>query len=167
MAEFTVLPLKQDEESQTSNAFPDAPAFAAAVAIVSEYLKRNSCPPEKVPGFLADVHESALQALSYENRERFPVVMEASISDDYLVCLEDGKKVKNLAQYLKNHFNLTPEEYREKWRLPENYPMISPALSRRHSAMIHRMQSNQVRPVADDFQETQEDAMTSSTNNLP
>lgn len=63
------------------------------------------------------------------------VPVEESIQDDYIVCLEDGKKMKLLRRYLKTHHGMTPQEYREKWGLPADYPMVAPAYAARRSEL--------------------------------
>ena len=66
------------------------------------------------------------------------ISVKKSIGDDYIVCLEDGKRLKMLKRYLRTHFNLTPKEYRAKWNLPADYPMVAPEYARRRSAFAKK-----------------------------
>ena len=98
--------------------------------IVAAHVTHNSVAISDVPGLIANVHRS-LAGLS-EPAE--PVVaapepavsIRASIKPDYLVCLEDGKKLKMLKRHLMTHFQMTPQDYRTKWKLPADYPMVAP-----------------------------------------
>jgi predicted transcriptional regulator len=96
---------------------------------------------EDLPTIIADVHEAlskaSLRAGTAEREELKPAVApKKSIHDDYLICLEDGKKFKSLKRHLRTHYDLSPEEYREKWGLPHDYPMVAPnyAAARSHLA---------------------------------
>ena len=64
-----------------------------------------------------------------------PVPIEQSITPGYLICLEDGKRLRMLKRYLKTQYGMTPEKYREKWGLPDNYPMVAPEVSKQRSAI--------------------------------
>ena len=99
--------------------------------IVSAYVSHNALSVTDLPKLIADVH-SALRGLrsatpSEPAEELKPAVpVKKSIAADYLICLEDGKKFKSLKRHLRTHYNLSPEEYREKWGLPADYPMVAP-----------------------------------------
>jgi predicted transcriptional regulator len=67
------------------------------------------------------------------------ISIKRSIGDDYIICLEDGKKLKMLKRYLRSHFNLTPKEYRAKWSLPSDYPMVAPAYARQRSTLAKKI----------------------------
>jgi predicted transcriptional regulator len=108
--------------------------------IVCAYVSHNALSVTDLPSLIADVH-AALVALQSgtvpevveELRPAVPV--KKSISADYLVCLEDGKKFKSLKRHLRTHYNLSPEEYREKWGLPSDYPMVAPNYSATRSRL--------------------------------
>ncbi len=111
-----------------------------AAEIVAAYLTSNPMPAAEIPSLIETVHRALLDV---RGGERPAVAMEApkpavpirkSIHDDYLVCLEDGKKLKMLKRYLRTKFNLSPEEYRLKWGLPADYPMVAPNYSRKRSS---------------------------------
>jgi predicted transcriptional regulator len=101
--------------------------------IVACFVSNNSLAPSDVPALVAAVH-AALDGLEKDragsHREEQPAVpVEQSIAHDYLVCLNDGRKLRALKRYLKRKYGLSPEAYREKWGLPADYPMVAPAYS--------------------------------------
>ncbi|KKB11632.1 MucR family transcriptional regulator [Devosia geojensis] len=108
--------------------------------IVSAYVSHNAVSPTDLPKLIAEVH-SALRALQGNEapapaEELKPAVpVRKSVTPDYIVCLEDGKKFKSLKRHLRTHYNLSPEEYREKWGLPADYPMVAPNYSATRSKL--------------------------------
>jgi predicted transcriptional regulator len=108
--------------------------------IVSAYVSHNALSVTDLPKLIADVH-GALRGLrsgtpSEPAEELKPAVpVKKSIAADYLICLEDGKKFKSLKRHLRTHYNLSPEEYREKWGLPADYPMVAPNYSATRSRL--------------------------------
>ena len=108
--------------------------------IVSAYVSHNAVSAIDLPKLIADVH-SALRALS-SNEAPLPVEelkpavpIRKSVAADYIICLEDSKKFKSLKRHLRTHYNLSPEEYREKWGLPADYPMVAPSYSATRSKL--------------------------------
>ncbi|HMT45388.1 MAG TPA: MucR family transcriptional regulator [Chakrabartia sp.] len=99
--------------------------------IVAAHVSNNSVAVSDIPALIANVH-SALTGLGGPvqaepaARPEPAVSVRASIKPDYIVCLEDGKKLKMLKRHLMTHYNLTPEQYRAKWGLPADYPMVAP-----------------------------------------
>lgn len=98
--------------------------------IVEAYVSNNSAELDEVPVLINNVY-SALSGLSggqpqEEERPEPAVSVRASVKPDYLVCLEDGKKLKMLKRYLRTNYDMSPEEYRERWNLPSDYPMVAP-----------------------------------------
>lgn len=98
--------------------------------IVSAHLSNNSVAVDAVPGLITSVY-SALANLGEEGepevaRPTPAVSIRASVKPDYLVCLEDGKKLTMLKRYLRTNYNMSPEEYRTRWNLPADYPMVAP-----------------------------------------
>jgi predicted transcriptional regulator len=115
---------------------------ALTADIVAAHVSNNSVSIADIAALIGSVHASLSglgEAPEPETQpEQKPAVsVRASIKPDYLVCLEDGKQVKMLKSYLRTNFNMTPEEYRAKWNLPKDYPMVSPnyAARRRELAM--------------------------------
>jgi predicted transcriptional regulator len=108
--------------------------------IVSAYVSHNALSVADLPKLIADVH-SALTGLrsggapepAEELKPAVPV--RKSVAADYIICLEDGKKFKSLKRHLRTHYDLSPEEYREKWGLPADYPMVAPNYSATRSRL--------------------------------
>src|ERR1700730_104684 len=99
--------------------------------IISAYVSNNTVVATDLPAIIGEVHEAlskAAQRIGTGEREelRPAVALKRSVTPDYIVCLEDGKKFKSLKRHLRTHYNLSPEEYREKWGLPHDYPMVAP-----------------------------------------
>ena len=98
-----------------------------------------------LPKLITDVHRALEQAAAGTGREdeaaeaKPAVTIRRSITPDYLICLEDGKKFKSLKRHLRTHFNLSPEQYREKWGLPADYPMVAPNYATSRSKLAKNM----------------------------
>jgi predicted transcriptional regulator len=109
--------------------------------IVAAHVTNNNVPVSDVAGLIARVHDALAglgAAAEPPEPELIPAVsVRASVKPDYLVCLEDGKKLKMLKRHLSTTYNMTPDEYRAKWKLPRDYPMIAPnyAAQRRELAV--------------------------------
>ncbi len=98
--------------------------------IVAAHVSNNNVAVEDVAGLIANVY-GALAGLGgvepvQEEKPEPAVSVRASVKPDYIVCLEDGKKLKMLKRHLMTHYNMTPEEYRQRWNLPADYPMVAP-----------------------------------------
>jgi predicted transcriptional regulator len=108
--------------------------------IIAAYVSYNSLSPSDLPKLIAEVH-NALRALSSNEQvspleELKPAVsVRKSVAADFIICLEDGKKFKSLKRHLRTHFNLSPDDYREKWGLPADYPMVAPNYSATRSRL--------------------------------
>ena len=111
--------------------------------IVTAYVSHNVVPTAELPELIANVYGAmkATQAEAVEAREPLKpaVSVRRSITDDYLICLEDGKKFKSLKRHLRTHYGLSPEEYREKWSLPADYPMVAPNYAAARSQLAKKM----------------------------
>lgn len=102
-----------------------------ATRIVEAYLLGNQIPISDLPDLIINVHNTIKAELGHKiddlSKKLNPAVsIETSITDDFIICLEDGKKLKMLKRYLRSNFGLSPEEYRKKWNLPADYPMVAP-----------------------------------------
>lgn len=97
--------------------------------IVIAYLQNNPVSVEQIFTLIQTVREAFCAAEVIPDLIPF-VPVEQSVTDDYIICLEDGKKFKSLKRHIKGVFNLTPEEYRTKWKLPVDYPMTAPNYSK-------------------------------------
>ena len=98
--------------------------------IVSSYVSNNTVPASDLPGLIRSVHDaisSLCEADTGGAEALSPAVpVSKSITPDFLICLEDGRKLKMLRRYLRSRYSMTPEEYRERWNLPADYPMVAP-----------------------------------------
>jgi predicted transcriptional regulator len=98
--------------------------------IVAAHVSNNSVAISDIPLVIRSVHEALAGIASGAEPEPEPqqpaVSVRASVKPDYIVCLEDGKKLKMLRRHLMTHFGMTPEDYRAKWNLPKDYPMVAP-----------------------------------------
>lgn len=118
--------------------------------IVSAYVSNNSVPSADIPNLISQVH-SALKRVSDGHVAgpaeplRPAVPVKRSITPEYIVCLEDGKKFKSLKRHLRTHYDLSPEEYREKWSLAADYPMVAPNYAAARSALAKKMGLGQQR----------------------
>jgi len=107
--------------------------------IVASHLFNNSVAVGDVPGLIRNVHDS-LKGLGHVAPEPEPelkpaVSIRASVKPDYIVCLEDGKKLKMLKRHLMTHYQMTPADYRAKWGLPADYPMVAPNYAEQRKAL--------------------------------
>jgi len=110
--------------------------------IVSAYVGNNSVESDELPDLINRVH-ALLAELNYAEDARElsepAVPIEKSITDAYLICLEDGEKFKSLRRHLRSKYDMSPEEYREKWKLPLDYPMVAPSYARQRSVLAKKM----------------------------
>ncbi len=105
--------------------------------IVSAFVAKHPVPATNLPELIRTVHDTLSEIASGEPAEaprpEPAVPISKSIAPDYLVCLEDGRKLKMLKRYLRSRYSLTPEEYRARWGLPADYPMVAPNYAKRRS----------------------------------
>lgn len=123
--------------SNAPDSIEHADAIHLASDIVAAYVSNNKVNADQLPSLLQEVF-GAVSGLAEDPRafasNREPAVpINKSITPDYVICLEDGKKLKMLKRYLRTHYNLSPEEYRRKWGLPADYPMVAPNYAKRRS----------------------------------
>lgn len=106
--------------------------------IVASFVANNPMPANGLPDLIKTVHETVLDlatdAPAAPPRPDPAVPISKSITPDHIICLEDGRKLKMLKRYLRTRFDLTPEEYRMRWGLPSDYPMVAPNYAKRRSA---------------------------------
>lgn len=108
------------------------------VDIVAAYVSRNAVSADAVPDLIRSVH-TALNHLGEaepaapQERPKPAVPVNRSIQDDYIVCLEDGKRLKMLKRYLRSRYDMSPEDYRRRWGLPADYPMVAPSYAAKRS----------------------------------
>jgi predicted transcriptional regulator len=114
------------------------------VDIVSAYVSNNSVVPADLPNLIDEIFSALREAAAKASQPAkadldAAVPIKKSVTPDYIICLEDGKQFKSLKRHLRNSFDLTPEEYREKWGLPYDYPMVAPNYAARRSALAKKM----------------------------
>ena len=120
------------------------------VEIVAAYISNNSVPPLELPSLITDVHTSLI-VMTDKVREPPPeplkpaVSAKKSLTSDYIICLEDGKRFKSLKRHLRTQYNMSPEEYREKWGLGIDYPMVAPNYAKARSLLAKEMGLGQQR----------------------
>jgi predicted transcriptional regulator len=132
----------------------EAEFIEMAADIVSAFVSHNAVPAGELPTLIQSVH-TAIQKIAGAKAEepveqiKTPAVpIKKSIADDYLICLEDGKKFKSLKRHLRTQYNMSPNEYREKWGLSGDYPMVAPNNARARSALAKEMGLGQQRKKA-------------------
>lgn len=105
--------------------------------IVAAYVSNNKIAADELPGLLSDVFGvvSGLSedGASYSHSREPAVPINKSVTPDFVICLEDGKKLKMLKRYLRTHYDMSPEDYRRKWGLPADYPMTAPNYAKHRS----------------------------------
>lgn len=112
--------------------------------IVSAYVSNNPVPVGELPALIEQIY-NALKNLGSANTNAIPtpqkpaVPIRRSVTADYIICLEDGKEFKSLKRHIATHHGLSPDEYRTKWELPADYPMVAPAYAASRSALAKKM----------------------------
>lgn len=121
----------------------DSSALELTASIVSAYVSKNSVPVAGLPDLVASVHASLQKLAGSPEPEPTPltpaVPIKKSVTPDYIVSLEDGRKFKSLKRHLSAHYGMTPDEYRAKWNLPSDYPMVAPNYAATRSALAKTM----------------------------
>lgn len=125
-----------------------------AATIVSAYVSANELPPQDLPRLIQTVY-SALKEVagaapaSQEQGQEPAVAIKKSVTADYIICLEDGKKFKSLKRHLRTRYGMSPDEYRQKWGLSHDYPMVAPNYAKERSNLAKRMGLGQGRKAAE------------------
>lgn len=122
-----------------------APELVSITAtIVAAYVSNNSVAANDLPALIADTHAALSRAagrtVALDREDAKPkIAVKKSVMPDFLICLEDGKKFKSLKRHLRTHYGLSPEQYREKWNLPPDYPMVAPNYANARSQLAKKM----------------------------
>jgi predicted transcriptional regulator len=118
--------------------------------IVSAYVSNNPVPASDIPALIGQIHAALLRVST--GRAELPlepakpaVPVKKSMTADYLICLEDGKRFKSLKRHLRTQYSMTPEQYRDKWGLPPDYPMVAPNYAAARSQLAKKMGLGQQR----------------------
>ena len=122
---------------------PDSRLLGLTTDIVSSYVTKNSIPRDQLGQFIEVVYHSLSDlgnAHEHPAQSVTPAIsIKKSVTYDHIICLEDGKKFKSLKRHLKSVYNMSPAEYRAKWNLPSDYPMVAPSYSEKRSSLANRM----------------------------
>ncbi len=131
--------MQDDDESETHGA-----AMRLTTDIVSSFVANNKVSSDELPTLIRSVHRT-LVGLNADRggasgeRPKPAVPVNRSVHNDYIVCLEDGKKLKMLKRYLRSTYNMSPDEYRKRWGLAADYPMVAPAYAARRSEFAKKI----------------------------
>jgi predicted transcriptional regulator len=128
---------------QLDHDYPRTPLVALTASIVAAYVQNHVVPAGGVGELISSVHAalsktthpSTIPVHKTEEKQKPAISIRKSVTDEYLVCLEDGKQYKSLKRHLSTKFGMTPSEYRAKWGLPDDYPMVAPAYAERRSQL--------------------------------
>ncbi|MFM9862739.1 MAG: MucR family transcriptional regulator [Micropepsaceae bacterium] len=111
--------------------------------VVAAYVANNRMIAQDLPAFIETIHRAILSlgsgAAAVHEAAKPAVSVRRSVTDDYIVCLEDGLKFKSLKRHLRSSYELTPEQYRVKWGLPHDYPMVAPSYAARRSTLAKQI----------------------------
>lgn len=121
-----------------------------AAEIVAAYVSANPTQAQDLPALIRSVHSALTEVsgavvVASEASPEPAVAIKKSVTADYIVCLEDGKKFKSLKRHLRTRYGMTPDEYRSKWGLPHDYPMVAPNYAKERSNLAKRMGLGQTR----------------------
>ncbi|MBV1886804.1 MAG: MucR family transcriptional regulator [Parvibaculaceae bacterium] len=137
-------------ENSEDESISKAEILQLASEIVSAYVSNNAISSAELPSMIQDVHQTLTDlgsdANSNVNNQEPAIAVKKSITPDYLICLEDGKKLKMLKRYLRSRYEMTPEEYRAKWSLPADYPMVAPNYAEQRSKLAKKIGLGQAAP---------------------
>jgi predicted transcriptional regulator len=133
--------MQEDDEAAIS---ARSSAMQMTAQIVASFVANNKLSPDELTDLIRSVHRT-LAALSdgaadkQSERPKPAAPVNKSVQHDYIVCLEDGKKLKMLKRYLRTTYNMSPDEYRKRWSLPADYPMVAPAYAARRSEFAKKI----------------------------
>lgn len=119
----------------------DTDLIGLTADIVSAHVSKNDVAASEVAPLIESVHAALAQAIAPapEIEKPVPAVpIKSSVKHDYIICLEDGARLKMLKRYLRSHYNMSPDEYRARWGLPRTYPMVCAAYARERSALARK-----------------------------
>ncbi len=141
---------RPSQQEVVSNPMNQANNIELAADIVSAYVSNNSVPAGELPGLISEVYNALLRvgvgsAVAPAEPPKPAIPVKRSVTNDYIICLEDGKKFKSLKRHLRTQYGLSPEDYREKWGLPADYPMVAPNYAKARSNLAKQMGLGQQR----------------------
>lgn len=137
-------------ENSEDESISKAEILQLASEVVSAYVSNNAISSAELPSMIREVHQVLTDLGSHTNsnvnNQEPAIAIKKSITPDYLICLEDGKKLKMLKRYLRSRYEMTPEEYRAKWSLPADYPMVAPNYAEQRSKLAKKIGLGQATP---------------------
>jgi len=115
-------------------------SLSLVTEIVSAFVSNNSVSNKQIPDLITSIHQTLMKVAGQAPEILKPAVpKKRSVTPDYIVCLEDGKKLKMLKRHLRTSYDLSPKEYRQKWGLPEDYPMVAPKYAAQRSELAKKI----------------------------
>lgn len=112
------------------------------VSLVASFVSHNAITATELPGLIRNTYTTLSELTGSHTGSEVPrvpaVPIDNSVTHDYIVCLDDGRRLKTLTRYIKRKYSLTPDEYRERWGLPDDYPMVAPGYSELRSSLAMR-----------------------------
>ncbi len=132
------------EEQSAETSIPKADLLRMATEVVASYVSNNAVGPDQLPELINSVHSTLMgvdggASAAPEQPLKPAVPIRRSVQPDFIVCLEDGKKLKMLKRHLRTTYEMTPDEYRAKWGLPPDYPMVAPNYAAQRSAFAKKI----------------------------
>ena len=132
-----------DDIAQRDDTLTKTDTLNLTTDIVSAFVSNNSVPADQLQELLQSTY-ATLQSLGgttepEQTNQKPAVPVKKSITDDYIICLEDGKKLKMLKRYLRTQYDMSPDDYRRKWNLPADYPMVAPNYAKRRSEFAKKI----------------------------
>ncbi|NGO54074.1 MucR family transcriptional regulator [Mesorhizobium camelthorni] len=136
--------MNNTRNSDLTDDFNNTDPIGLTAGVISAYVSNNPVPVSDLPALIAQVHQSLVRLTNGSATEPVEKLVPAvpikkSVTPEYIVCLDDGKKFKSLKRHLKTTFGITPEEYRAKWNLPADYPMVAPSYAATRSELAKKM----------------------------
>lgn len=117
--------------------------LAYTTKIVAAYLENNEVSPSEIHSVISSVYGALVDVEKNNDSHTLhynpAIAIEDSVQDDYVVCLEDGKKLKMLKRHLKTTYDMSPDDYRRKWKLPSDYPMVAPNYAKQRSKLAKKI----------------------------
>jgi predicted transcriptional regulator len=131
-------------EDHSENQIGTEEALRMTADIVASYAANNKIAIEQLPDLIRSVHRTMVGLAGGEEQKSLEkpkpaIPVNKSVTNDHIVCLEDGKKLKMLKRYLRSTYDMSPDEYRKRWGLPPDYPMVAPAYAARRSEFAKRI----------------------------
>jgi predicted transcriptional regulator len=146
-------PPKEDSDVAEQTSTEPSDLISMTADVVAAYVAQNALPSSELPALIQQIH-STLQQVANGTQQPAEqpltpaVAIKKSVTRDYIICLEDGKRFKSLKRHLRSSFNLSPEEYRKKWGLPYDYPMVAPNYAQTRSDLAKSMGLGNLRQKA-------------------